>query len=147
MEGAATATNARATLGHRTEEHMRTTDDLGMGRYDAPVPPGSLHGPAPAHEPVLATRLLHALGARLGDRMPALCECWDEELCVVGTVGADGAQRLAFLSVDRARPGRYSVLLDLPSDGGDGAERRDGLGFDALCDLVATHLAVTPPRT
>jgi hypothetical protein len=124
---------------------MRTTDDVGRGRYDAPVPSTRLHGQSPAPEPVLAARLLRALGERLGDRMPQLCECWDEELCVVGTVGADGAQRLAFLSVDRTRPGRYNVLLDLATDDREGGERRDALEFDALCDLVAAHLAVAPP--
>lgn len=88
-------------------------------------------------ETALATRLLGGVQARFGIAAPAVCECWEEEVCVVGTV-VGGRQRLAFVFVQDGGVDRYGVLLDEPETGEP--ERVRGLDFDALCRAVARHL-------
>ena len=88
-------------------------------------------------ETALATRLLRGVQSRFGFPAPAVCECWEEEVCVVGTT-VDGHQRLAFVFVQDGGDGRFGVLLDDP-DAGE-PERLRGLDFDALCGVVARHL-------
>ena len=89
-------------------------------------------------ETALATRLLRGVETRYGAAVPAVCECWEEEVCVVGTM-VEGRQRLAFVFVQPAAGAeRFGVLLDQTDD--DAPERMRGLDFDALCGVVGRHL-------
>lgn len=93
---------------------------------------------AGAYQSVLASRLLRALEPRLAVGGPVVCECWDEEVCVVCATARDGSQRLAYLSIDAGHPEEYGVLLDVA--GAEAADRRTALDFETLCGVVATHL-------
>ena len=88
-------------------------------------------------ETALATRLLRGVESRYGIGAPAVCECWEEEVCVVGTL-VDGEQRLAFVFVQPGPTERFGVLLDRVDT--DDPERVRGLDFDALCGVVGGHL-------
>jgi len=108
---------------------QRTSSESGAARFAQPM--------SSCVETALATRLLNGVQSRFDVPAPAVCECWEEEVCVVGTM-VDGRQRLVFVFVQDGGAGRFGALFD-DSDAVE-PDRMRGLDFDTLCGAVARHL-------
>jgi hypothetical protein len=86
------------------------------------------------------------LRARLGEHTFEVEDHWEADQCAIGVVSPHYAGRLAYICTFGKAPGRYDLLLELPSSGVDEppyapAGSANDIDFDALASSIARHFA------